>query len=209
LSIPFKELDSDGDTVSDLDEETHGTDPSNRSDAFADPDDDGLPTWREIDLGLDPFNPDTDGGGAKDGAEIAGATDPADPHDDDQTGIDSDGDGMTDACELRWGFDKNDPGDGPKDKDNDGLTNAEECQLGTSPEDQDSDNDGKTDSEEVENDTDPRDPLDRGIPVDKPDVPDCDAQCPAPADHGHFLFWCIILFLLIIILLILTVFKKK
>ena len=48
----------------------------------------------------------------------------------------------------------------PPDTDNDGLTNAEEAQLGTDPNDGDTDGDTYADGGEVLSGTDPLDPND-------------------------------------------------
>jgi len=203
LSVPLLERDSDGDSISDIDEETAGTNPSNPNDATADPDGDGIPTWRELELDLDPFNADTDGGGTNDGDELIGFTDPSDPRDDDQAGVDTDGDGMSDNCEMRFGFDNNDASDGALDKDGDGLSNAKECQIGTSPVDRDTDNDGQTDGEEVDAGTDPNDPDNRGTGVVPPGggTPDqdCDDHC---LDKNKVKLWLWLLIISFFILLL-------
>ncbi len=68
-------------------------------------------------------------------------------------GDDTDGDGMTDTYEDNNGLDKNDPGDAALDNDAnggpDGLTNLQEFQNGTDPQDSDSDDDGLTDGDEI------------------------------------------------------------
>jgi Ca2+-binding RTX toxin-like protein len=70
---------------------------------------------------------------------------------------DTDGDGIGDACDP-------DPDDGPNaDPDDDGLTNAEEAQIGTDPNDPDSDDDGINDGDEVAAGTDPLNDGDPGI----------------------------------------------
>ena len=70
---------------------------------------------------------------------------------------DGDGDGLGDACDP-------DPDDGPDgDPDDDGLTNAEEAELGTDPDNPDTDGDNIDDGTEVENGTDPLDDQDPGI----------------------------------------------
>ncbi len=47
--------------------------------------------------------------------------------------VDSDHDGMPDSWEKKYGLKCNDPADGPKDADDDGYTNVEECLNGTDP----------------------------------------------------------------------------
>ncbi len=86
----------------------------------------------------DPLDADTDDGGRSDGAEVNDdGTDPLDGHDDLQ------------------------------DSDGDGLTDAEELDLGTDPFDTDSDDGGVSDGDEVANGTDPNDGTD-----DSPDTDD-------------------------------------
>ena len=46
---------------------------------------------------------------------------------------DSDDDGMPDVWEGQWGFDKDDPDDAEMDKDGDGYTNLQECNMGSCP----------------------------------------------------------------------------
>ncbi len=99
-------LDSDGDDLPDVFEETYGTDPKKKdtdedgltdyeeiyltetdplvynsvdeslSDAEADSDGDGLSNRKELDRGMNPLNPDTDGDGIPDGDEIKLKLDP-------------------------------------------------------------------------------------------------------------------------------------
>jgi hypothetical protein len=71
-------VDTDGDGLSDADEQNFGTDPNN-----PDTDGDGLTDFEEVMLfGTDPLSPDTDGGGVTDGEEIDAGTDPLDGSDD-------------------------------------------------------------------------------------------------------------------------------
>ena len=63
------------------------------ADPALDPDHDGLASGTEVLLGLDPLDPDTDGDGLDDGAEVG--PDPAHP-------ADTDGDGVPDALESRF-----------------------------------------------------------------------------------------------------------
>lgn len=70
--------DTDGDGLTNLEEQTAGTDPRK-----ADTDSDGLSDGAEIRThGTDPKNHDTDGGGRDDGEEVAQGTNPLDPADD-------------------------------------------------------------------------------------------------------------------------------
>lgn len=70
---------------------------------------------------------------------------------------DTDGDGIPDAVEIRAGLDPDDPSDGEGDLDGDGLTNAQEHELGTGLDTRDSDGDGIDDGTEVSEGGDPRD----------------------------------------------------
>ncbi len=72
--VCFADLDCDG--ITDGAELLAGLDPADPSDAFADPDRDGLITRDELGLGTDPFRADTDGDGVDDGLEVELGTDP-------------------------------------------------------------------------------------------------------------------------------------
>lgn len=157
----------------------------------ADTDDDGLSDYDEVkDVGSDPLNPDSDYDCLQDGAEMGlteedvggdtdltvfiGDQDPTtttDPMD-----IDTDDDGITDGDEDRncngaiddGETDPNDPNDprvcvSEQDCDGDGLTNAEEQELGTDPYDPDTDDGGIGDGDEVLANTNPFDPVDDGV----------------------------------------------
>lgn len=64
--------------------------------------------------------------------------------------IDTDGDGLTDAEEIQLGTNpSNNNITDPNDLDGDGLTNAEEAALGSNPENKDSDNDGAEDGKDA------------------------------------------------------------
>lgn len=63
----------------------------------ADSDNDGLSDQREIELGLDPKNPDMDGDGVLDGDEV-------DKYKTNPTNADTDGDGYADGVEIRGGY---------------------------------------------------------------------------------------------------------
>ena len=75
--------------------------------------------------------------------------------------VDSDGDGLTDAEEMDLGTDPNDP-----DSDGDGLNDGYEIDIGTDPNDPDSDDDGIPDGTEIDIGTDPNDPNDMGCAGD-------------------------------------------
>lgn len=189
LAVVTKELDSDGDSISDQDEQRYGLDPEDPADAIADPDGDGLENWKEVTLGTDPHNKDTDGGGVNDGTEICSGTDPQNADDDGHASKDSDNDGMSDAWEKIHGLDPNDPSDAKNDPDRDGLSNLDEFKQCTSPKSADSDRDGMRDGEEVENGTDPTDPENRATPDDKD-------------KDDNLLFWCILVTLLLVLLVV-------
>jgi len=138
--------DSDA-SVTDADESDDGV-----IDGAEDFDGDALQTVRELELGTDPLEADTDGDGLNDGFELhLTETDPLDP--------DTDGDGLD---------------DGSEDLDDDGLTNAEESDAGTVPQLADADQDGLTDAQELDNETDPfesdtdGDGLDDGVEIAAP-----------------------------------------
>lgn len=98
-----------------------------------DGDGDALDDWREVAIGTDPTNPDTDGDGLTDGSEVDGAN-PTNPLD-----TDTDDDGLT---------------DGQEDSNANGAIEAGE----TDPNEADTDLDGLTDGTEV-NGANPTDPL--------------------------------------------------
>jgi len=169
LSIEIAELDSDGDTISDVKERIFGLNPNNPRDAFADWDRDGLANWKEIIYSLDLRNSDTDGGGASDGFEVSALTDPENGADDDIAREDEDGDGLPEQWEISYNLDPSNPDDTNTDLDGDGLTNLQEFENGTSPRDRDTDNDGKLDGEEVSKGTDPTDSQNRAEKVNQDD----------------------------------------
>ena len=90
----------------------------------------------EIDVALDPFNPDSDGDGIPDGEEISRGMNPLSP--------DSCKDGLGDAFKLSLGLNP-----ALIDSDFDGLSDAAELLLGTNPLNPDTDGDGLLDGEEV------------------------------------------------------------
>lgn len=97
--------DTDGDGLSDEEENEQGTDPNN-----PDTDGDGINDGKELELGFDPLNPDTDGDGILDIDE------------------DADGDGLSDFREDLVGSDPLNP-----DTDGDGIIDGVEGPLGTDP----------------------------------------------------------------------------
>lgn len=115
-----------------------------------DTDQDGLPDHFEASMGLDRFNPDTDGDGLLDGDE------------------DSDADGLAGKWEILFGYnpglrdtDGNGVFDGDEDLDLDGLTNLQEQARRTHANNRDSDNDGWFDEAEVTGGSNPLDPNSR------------------------------------------------
>lgn len=94
--------DSDGDGLPDDFELANGLDPNNPVDALDDPDEDGLATGQEAQLGTSPFDPDSDGDGLTDGEEVlTRLTDPL--------LADSDGDQIPDGLEVLAATDPLDP----------------------------------------------------------------------------------------------------
>ena len=122
-----------------------GTDPLNE---IVDSDGDGLSDDFERSIGTDPNQPDTDGDGMHDGWEHKYCFNPLVNNDD--TNVDSDA-----------------TNDSTYDADSDGLTNKQEADWGTDPNDDDTDNDGVTDGQEVENSSDPNDDTDGGRPASR------------------------------------------
>lgn len=157
LPPPAEVSDSDGDGLTDDEEEFFGTDP-----LLADTDVDGLGDGDEVMFyDTDPLNYDTDVDGLSDGQEVnETGTNPLDD--------DSDIDGLSDGFEvLEFGtnaldFDTDDDlwSDGAElsihgtdplnpDSDGDGLLDGEEQLYGANPQLTDTDSDGLTDGEEV------------------------------------------------------------
>jgi hypothetical protein len=135
-----------------------------------------VPTYQVMQFipgtGTDPLNEivDSDGDGLSDDFERSIGTDPNQP--------DTDGDGMHDGWEHKYGFnplvnnddtnvDSDVTNDSTYDADSDGLTNKQEADWGTDPNDDDTDNDGVTDGQEVENSSDPNDDTDGGRPASR------------------------------------------
>jgi transglutaminase-like putative cysteine protease len=105
------ESDTDGGGALDGQEVTMGGDPNDDSDdeKFIDSDNDGLSNAKEKEIGTNPYDPDTDGGGATDGAEVSAKSknlNPVDNPADDLQVLDSDHDGLMDSKELEEGTDR-------------------------------------------------------------------------------------------------------
>ena len=142
----------------------------------ADSDGDGLTNAQEDALGTNRSNPDTDGDGANDGAEVGGNVNaPLDSDGDGTPNVlesstaDADGDGVANQTDSA----NNNPcvpnaNSTPclaTDSDGDGLTNAQEDALGTSRNNPDSDGDGISDGAEAgSNPSNPTDTDGDGIP---------------------------------------------
>lgn len=183
--------DTDGDGLTDL-QEVESYYRSNPT--LEDTDGDGLPDgwvdsnsdtvadgWEGEDLNLngkkdsDETHPrlfDTDRGGASDGAEQEwnrkGKTPTLDPvgnkHDDFHAADDDDGDGLPDSWEEHhFGDLKEKPGGDP---DGDGLTNLEEFENGTDPNDSDTDGDEMPDKWEIDHGFNPISPVDASFDPD-------------------------------------------
>ncbi|MCF6239347.1 MAG: molybdopterin-dependent oxidoreductase, partial [Candidatus Marinimicrobia bacterium] len=167
-------IDTDGDGLINIEEYIAGTDPNNidsdeddlpdgwevdnqlnpaMNDAQADPDGDGLDNIDEFTYGTDPNSVDSDGDGESDGDEInLYSTDPTDATSDSIP--DTDQDGLVDAWEVQF-FGDITIADAQGDPDSDGLDNASEQALGTSPNKSDTDGDHLPDKWEVDNGLDP------------------------------------------------------
>ena len=172
------EMDTDGDWMWDDYEIDNNLNPTNAADGLLDADGDTLANQLEfvfLDKGFDPFvvnnaavfpwagDPDWDGITTQ--VEfVTHLTNPRQP--------DTDSDGMNDAWELAHGFNPklNNNLAGPAnqnpnaDPDGDGLTNAEEEQLGTNPNNVDTDGDGVNDGDEDDQGSSPNDPNDNQPP---------------------------------------------
>ncbi|PYI89562.1 MAG: hypothetical protein DME26_00930 [Verrucomicrobia bacterium] len=129
------------------------------SDAAKDQDNDGLTNLEEFQKGTNPANPDTDGDGVADGAEVhrmvAGQPAPTDP-----LRQDTDGDGLSDKAETGTGIFNSamDTGSNPlvQDTDGDGVADGAEVHrmvagqpAPTDPLRQDTDGDGLSDKAET------------------------------------------------------------
>ncbi len=173
-----KEMDTDGDWMWDDWELANNLDPTNAADGLLDADGDTLANKLEfvfMDKGYDPvvannaaefpWTEDPDGDDLNTQIEfVTHQTHPRQP--------DTDGDSMNDGWELANGFNAklNNRVSGPAnhhpdaDLDGDGLTNAEEEQYATKPNNADSDGDGVDDKTEITQGSNPNDPDDKNPP---------------------------------------------
>jgi len=170
--------DADGgpDGLTNIEEYQNGTDPQD-----SDSDDDGLTDGEELnDIETDPLNPDHDGDTILDGEEVNAGddgfiTDPFEP--------DTDFDDLPDAYEIDNMLDPTDDGstdenNGPDgDPDEDDLTNFDEMDRETDPQNPDTDDDGYKDGVETRLDPDDEgewfDEFDTGT---HPLIPDTDGD---------------------------------
>lgn len=196
-ALSVRELDSDGDGISDDNEFRSGLDPTNPKDAEEDQDRDGLDSWKELYIGTNPLKRDTDEGGVDDGTEVYNGSNALDPSDDARSPQDSDGDGMTDLWETTFGLDSNNADDAEEDADRDGLSNKAEFDAHTSPTQRDSDRDGVDDNTEVELGSDPTD----GRPIDE--EPTQPGSVPSKGSSS-LLCWVLVILLLLVLLIVLS-----
>lgn len=125
-------------------------DPLDSSDALRDSDHDGLSNLMEFRYGTDPFDWDTDGGGAPDDWEVYYDDHPAVfPENSPWALYDADGDGKKEsAVPPGCRFDPTNRADEQEDADSDLLCNFAEYRKGTDPTNPDTDDDGTIDGRE-------------------------------------------------------------
>jgi hypothetical protein len=140
------DIDDDNDGITDQFETDNGLLPFDPTDADDDPDMDGLNNLEEAQEGTDPQDANDPGLGAdsdQDGVintidNCPTVANNAQTNFDgdllgDECDSDDDNDGMDDAFEILYGLLPRDPSDAGDDADEDGLTNLEEYQRGSSP----------------------------------------------------------------------------
>ena len=194
--------DPDMDNLTNIEERDLGTNPQEAdtdSDGYRDDVENNTTTWvSAMATGTDPINDDSDGDGLLDGVE-----NPDLPFvDADQTGsdpniVDSDTDGLDDGYEITNSLNPSDDGTGDPengadgDPDMDNLSNIEELDMGTDPQEEDTDMDGLNDGVETNTGTwvsptdTGTDPLNTDSDgdglldgVENPDLPFVDADQP-------------------------------
>src|SRR5690606_17810164 len=101
--------DADNDGLPDDFELANGLNPNDPLDALEDPDQDGLTTLEEYQLGTNIRVADSDGDGISDGEEVVAG---ADGFITDPLNADTDGDGVNDLDEILAGFNPTDSTDG-------------------------------------------------------------------------------------------------
>jgi gliding motility-associated-like protein len=138
--------------------------------ANGDDDGDGVNNGDEATNGTDPHDSDTDDDGVSDSEEIFGTDDSSTPY------VPTGTSDPLDPCDPLPGS----PAcEANSDDDNDGVSNNDEADFGTDPNDADTDNDGVTDGEEILGDDDPTTPY---VPVATSDPLDpCDPIQGSPA----------------------------
>jgi len=133
----FKLGDADNDGLPDWYESRYSfLNPTDPTDAAKDQDNDGLTNLQEFQKGTAPDNPDTDGDGIQDGAEV-NRTINGQPAATDPLKTDTDGDGLSDKVESGTGVfvGVNDTGSDPLnvDTDGDGFNDLQEALAGSDP----------------------------------------------------------------------------
>lgn len=103
-------VDTDGDGISDAEEELFGLNASDASDAGTDLDGDGLSNLEEVLLGSNVNQGDSDSDGIPDGYEVANFLNPSNASD---AGEDADNDSVSNLEEYQLGSDPNDPNSNP------------------------------------------------------------------------------------------------
>ncbi len=144
-------IDTDGDGTPDyLDLDSDGDGIPDSVEGNIDTDGDGIPDYLDL---------DSDGDGISD--EEEGLIDTDSDGIPNYLDTDSDGDGLPDDWEIQNNLDHLTP-NGNVDADEDGLTNLQEYELGTDPNNPDTDGGGINDGDEVDNMSDPNDGSDDG-----------------------------------------------
>ncbi len=134
----LEETDTDGDGMPDRWEAENRLNPDDDGDASLDFDADGLTNLEEYSRGTNPRVRDSDGDGILDSEETVA--------DEGTEIVDTDGDGMPDSWEIENGLNPNKNSDASEDADSDGLTNLEEYNNRTDPNNSDTDGDGIKDA---------------------------------------------------------------